>query len=194
MNILEEKKIYSIKLTQVESRLIYKFLTVSSYDRLYDTYITYRKKITDEDLAMQGAGKKLHFIQSVNRLKEEDGITDSIMMNQLALGLLLEYCVKYLVNQKEGEIRDFKLNPLLTYEFYITVCERIIFEENKYKTFSDNQSDLQDKKLCKTRIKLLQNISEKIKNSISMKNLSLMEVEYEKISLEKHLDLCLQEP
>lgn len=194
MNIFEENKTYSIDLTKEECQIIYKFLTVNSYDRLYDTYRNYRLKIRDEDIAMKGSGEKLHFIQSVNRLKEEDEITNSIMMNQLALGLLLEYCVKFLlIKQNDGEIREFKLNPILTFEFYITICERIIAETDKYNEYSDDECDKKDKISCKNRINLLKNISEKIKSIVTMKNLSLMQVEYEKISLEEHLDLCLQE-
>lgn len=192
MKIFDDK-VYSLDLSYNESTVMLGFLTVKSYDRLYDKYRQYNENIKTEDKEMMGAGKKLHFIESVNRLKDEDRITDAIMMNQLALGLLLEYYARFLAGIKKGESRKLKLNSILIYELYITVCERIIIETKDYSEFDDDEKSKRDKNLCALRLNELKSIADKIKECVSLKTLSLMEIEYEKISLRAHLDLCLQE-
>ena len=192
MNIFNDK-IYSLELDSIQANVIYQFLTVNSYDRLYDEYRAYNEEIKAKDKEMQGSGKKLHFIENVNRLKDEDKITDIIMMNQLALGLLLEYYVKYVAGIKDGDNRFLKLNSILMYELYVTVCERIALEENNYNSYNNTEAVQKLKSDCASRINTLKNICDKIEEMVGLKNLSLMEIAYEKITVQSHLDLCLQE-
>lgn len=192
MKIFDDK-VYSLELNYNESTVMLGFLTVNSYDRLYSEYRQYIEAIKAEDIGMMGSGKKLHFIESVNRLKGEDKITDAIMMNQLALGLLLEHYARFLAGIKKNESRNLKLNSILIYELYITVCERIIIETNDYSKFDNDEKSQKKKHQCALRLNELKSIADKIKECVSLKTLSLMEIEYEKISLKSHLDLCLQE-
>jgi len=46
---------------------------------------------------------------------------------------------------------------------------------------------------CENKINTLKTISDKIEEIASLKELSLMEIAYEKITVKSHLDLCLQE-
>lgn len=192
MNIFDNK-VYSLELNFAQANVIYQFLTVNSYDRLYDEYRAYNEDIKAKDKEIQGSGKKLHFIETVHRLKDEDKITDIIMMNQLALGLLLEYYVQYVAGIKDGGNRILKLNSILMYELYITVCERIALEESIYNSYDNTESARKLKSECILRINTLKNICDKIEEMVSLKELSLMEIAYEKITVQSHLDLCLQE-
>lgn len=193
MDIFNNNKTYSIELDSIQAKVIYQFLTVNSYDRLYDEYKDYIEKIKDEDIKMQGSGKKLHFIENVNRLKDEDKITDTIMINQLALGLLLEYYARFIGGIKDGEKRNLKLNSILLYELYVTICERVIIESINYSKFENNEDSKKSKVECENKINTLKTISDKIEEIASLKELSLMEIAYEKITVKSHLDLCLQE-
>ncbi|HHD2824469.1 TPA: hypothetical protein ACOTHD_003066 [Clostridium perfringens] len=193
MDIFNNNKTYSIELDYIQAKAIYQFLTVNSYDRLYDEYKGYIEKIKAEDIEMQGSGKKLHFIENVNRLKDEDKITDTIMMNQLALGLLLEYYVRFIGGIKDNDKRSLKLNSILLYELYVTICERIIIESINYNNFENNEASKKLKLDCGNKIDTLKNISNKIEDVVGLKELSLMEIAYEKITVKSHLDLCLQE-
>ena len=193
MDIFNTNKIYSLQLDFNQANVIYQFLTVNSYNRLYDDYRAYNEEIKAKDIEMQGSGKKLHFIESVNRLKDEDKITDTIMMNQLALGLLLEHYAKYIAGIKQGDIRVLKLNSILMYELYVTVCERILLERNRYNNYEDSEKNKKDKINCGKRIEILEDVCDKIASVIGSRDLPLMEIAYEKITIKSHLELCLQE-
>lgn len=195
MKVFEENKIYELELSKSESSVIYAFLTVNSYDRLYYEYTRNKINTAMDDKGREGSGKQLLFRESLIMLKKEDRLIDAIMMNQLALGLLLEHYVKCCGGHKSEEIRYLKLNSILLYELYITVCERIIAEENEYiaKNKGVNGLSQQQTDILNQEIKPLKDISKRLDKMIGLKKLKLMDNEYKKISIENHLNYCLQE-
>ena len=195
MSIFNKDKTYNLELNKKESSVIYAFLTVNSYDRLYDTYREYKKNVEDEDIKRKGSREQLHYRDSLNRMKEEDRIVDIIMMNQLALGLLLEHYVRCCAGQKENETKIFKLNSILIYELYVTICERIIAESKDYNAKKSGQEIVKQDELESIifRVNVLKNINKKLFKIIGLKDLDVMENEYKKISVEDHLSYCLQE-
>lgn len=195
MNIFESNNVYDIELNRNESYVIYEFLTVSSYDRLYDDYAEYKSKIASDDTGRKGSGEKLHYSENLNRMKKGDRLVDIIIMNQLALGLLLEYYVKYCGGHKDGEVRIFKLTSILAYELYVTICERIMAETKDYDTKQKSVEPVPQTDMDKIiyRIKVLKVIEKKLYSLIGLKTMKIMENEYKKISIKEHLDYCLQE-
>lgn len=195
MNIFNNNKIYELHLNEKESDVIYAFLTVNSYNRLYDTYRAHKHSIASDDIERKGSREQLHYKDTLNRKKDEDRIVDTIIMNQLALGLLLEHYVTCYNVFKGKDVKVFKLNSILAYELYVTICERIIAETKDYKDTKENNETNNQESLNKIaeKINILKNLNKKLYKIIGLKDLEVMESEYKKINIIDHLDFCLQE-
>lgn len=186
MSNFDFKKEYKIELNKNELNCILTFLTVNSYSRLYKEYEEFKSNVKQDEISRVGSGEKQHFSDKMKILDLEDKITDGIMKNQLALGLLLEKYVDQIPIQNR-EIKIFNLKVLLMYELYITVAERVIELDSVIK----KSEDINKKNIAITNRDIFKNINKKIYNEVGLKDLSIIKIDYNNLTVQEHLELCL---
>ena len=186
MSNFDFKKEYSINLNKDELSCILKFLTVNSYSRLYTEYEEFKNDVKQDEIERVGSGENQHFSDKMKILDLEDKITDAIMKNQLALGLLLEKYVDQITVQ-QSESKTFNLKALLMYELYITVAERVIELDSVIR----KSDDVNKKNIAIINRDIFNNINKKIYNAIGLKDLSIIKIDYNNLTIEEHLELCL---
>lgn len=186
MSNFDFEKQYKIELNKGELNLILKFLTVNSYSRLYKEYEEFKNDIKQDEISRAGSREKQHFSDKMKLLSLEDRITDTIMKNQLALGLLLEKYVDQIPIQ-QYENKTFNLKALLMYELYITVAERVIELDSVIR----KSEDVNKKNIAIINRDIFKNINKKIYNAIGLKDLSIIKIDYNNLTIEEHLELCL---
>lgn len=182
---------YNINLNEIERKTITNFLSAFTYDRLYNEYNHFKESIKEQDKDMARTGNKLHFADKLNRLAREDKITDDLVKNQLSLGLILEN----FMNRKKTDVLE--LNALLTYELYVSISEAIernravILEEVSIS--HENYTNIkQNQKIAESENIILKNINKKIVDIVSLKNIYIMKLDYEDLTISEHKEFCLR--
>lgn len=182
---------YKINLNDNERSVITNFLSAFTYTRLYTEYSRLKEEIKEQDKDMARTGQKLHFTDKLNRLSREDNITDDLVKNQLALGLILE-------NFMDRQVNDvLELNAMLMYEFYVSIAEaieknniivseEIIIQDNNYMKKKSKQE------IAKKDNIILKNINKKIIKLVGLKNIYIMKLDYEVLSISEHKEVCLK--
>lgn len=182
---------YKINLNDIERNVITNLLSAFTYTRLYKDYSCFKEDIKEQDKDMRGTGQKLHFADKLNRLSREDNITDDLVKNQLALGLILEN----FMNRKENDF--IELNAMLAYEFYISIAEAI--ERNKdmiNEEISIQDANYSEKKLAQEKAKkdniILKDLNKKIVALVGLKQIYIIKLDYAILTISEHKEACLK--
>lgn len=182
---------YKIDLNENEKKCLLNILSAFTYTRLYNEFKTFKEYIAEQDKDMARNGQKLHFTEKLNRLSREDQITDELVKNQLALGLILEN----FMNRKEPNV--IELNAMLAYEFYISIAEAIqrnnTIIQNEISIHDTNYKEEKEKhdEAKKSNIHL-KSLTNKIVSQIGLKNIYIIKLDYEILTISEHKELCLK--
>lgn len=191
MNFKYEDKIYSIVLNQAELTFLNSFVSVYNFNSLYNDYECYRESIKEEDFDLNNKNKKLHFSRLLERFIEEDEITDELAKKQFARGLILQ---RFIERKLVGTL---KLNAMLMYELYSAMVDEI--QSNNYiinEDISITHIDYSEKKAEQDKANadnvILKSLSNKIIQAVSLKDIYIIKLDYEVLSILEHKELCLK--
>lgn len=178
----------SLSLTNDEKAILYHLTKTSGFKRIYKNLNSFEEDIENKDKRAGVPEKKYH--TALPEAKDRFDIKDTILKNQLALGLIAEKIND--ADKHDNKDITIILNPVLMYELYLTVQGNLKRFNTIIKNPIDRAKNPNTINDYNRAIKALESIKESIILTTSIETMFILEEDYNKMTVAEHLEYCLK--